>query len=203
MNDQELISPAEQRLRDLVVKMRQGPSGERQAALGDFYDAVRRQLIQSRWARQLDGGQFDDVFHEAMLGIWDGLRHFRHEARLTTWIHRIFRNKAVDAARRSGRKLEVPLDPEDHLALPSDEPELAILLSRQQVEKFLRTCMTRARKAYPVRVQALDYAQDGFSMQEIAELVEAPIGTVKRWLSEVRSLLQACLVRHGVTTVDG
>jgi len=172
MIDQVPVSPAEQRLRELVARMRRDCDADQARLAGEFYDAVRHQLRRSRLGRQIEGARFDDVLQETMIAIWDGLSHFRHEAQLTTWIHRIFRNKVVDLGRRSGRKFEVAFDPDEHTELPSGDADIPVALSQQQVKGFLRTCISRVGKKHPLRVEALHYAQTGYSMQEIAVLLE-------------------------------
>lgn len=56
---------------------------------------------------------FDDLRQEILVNIWQGLKKFRGESKLSTWIYRVAVNSALMALRTSTSKTEtVALDPE-------------------------------------------------------------------------------------------
>ncbi|HUP30518.1 MAG TPA: sigma-70 family RNA polymerase sigma factor, partial [Usitatibacter sp.] len=81
---------------------------------GAFAELVRRHQSQVRSVlRRLckgDDGLADDLAQETFVLAWRNLRHFRFEARFSTWLYRIAINAWRSEARR---KREVLLDLED------------------------------------------------------------------------------------------
>ena len=49
---------------------------------------------------------FEDLRQEIYVGIWLGLRHFRGESRMSTWIYRVAVNSALMALRSSKSRIE-------------------------------------------------------------------------------------------------
>lgn len=66
-------------------------------------DAVRRFL--------LDEAALDDVSQDTLIGVAQSIGSFKSEAKFTTWLHQVARNRAVDHLRR--RRATAPLPAED------------------------------------------------------------------------------------------
>lgn len=49
---------------------------------------------------------FEDLRQEIYVGIWLGMRHFRGESRMSTWIYRVAVNSALMALRSSKSRIE-------------------------------------------------------------------------------------------------
>lgn len=49
---------------------------------------------------------FEDLRQEIYVGIWLGLKHFRGESRMSTWIYRVAVNSALMALRSSKSRIE-------------------------------------------------------------------------------------------------
>lgn len=133
----------------------------------------------------------EDVAQEALLRAYRRLPRFRREARFTTWLHRITRNLAIDALRRPRRR-RPHVGIEALASLPThscSDPEQAAI--DQQRARDVERCVRRL----PPRWQAtfrLHYWL-GHSIDEIAELLDQPPGTVKSQLHRGRRLLARCL----------
>jgi len=149
-------------------------------------------------ARWLTGSrdEAEDVVQEAMLRALTYYPSFRG-GNARAWVLQIVRNAAYGALKlKRGLKLvplgaEVdggaPIEPVD----PGDDPEAALLRARErnELERLLDTLPIELREALVLReLQELSY-------REIAEVTEAPIGTVMSRLWRARQMLVAAAQR--------
>ncbi|HEY9031453.1 MAG TPA: sigma-70 family RNA polymerase sigma factor [Kangiella sp.] len=121
--------------------------------------------------RRLTGGNSalaDDIAQQVFISAYDKLSTFRAEAGFNTWLHSIAYRSFLNEMRKSHHHTEVALT--DDVLAPSIrdsvEQELLIekLMARLSVTE--RTCMTLAYSA-------------GMSHQEIVDVTQLPLGTVK------------------------
>jgi RNA polymerase sigma-70 factor (ECF subfamily) len=196
-------SRADQHLRDLVKLMQTGAPAQIERAQMTFYDTLFRQLSRAGVARGIDPDRFKDLFQETMIAVWKQLPGFRGEASMVTWVHQIFRHKLADFLRSAGHRRVIQLDDEMVEELVSGDSDIAEALSQNQVREFLEGCLRKLRSTAYHRAASIEFARQGCSTEEISVFLDAPVGTVKRWLLEARRALAACLIRHGVTDADG
>ncbi|HUZ73092.1 MAG TPA: sigma-70 family RNA polymerase sigma factor [Stellaceae bacterium] len=144
-------------------------------------------------ARWLMGSadEAEDVVQEAMLRALTYFPSYRG-VNARAWVLQIVRNTAMAALRmRRGLNL-VPLAAEDCAPAPEpadsgDDPEAALIRARarQQLDGLLGTLPVELREALVLReLEELSY-------REIAQVTEAPIGTVMSRLWRARRMLAA------------
>jgi RNA polymerase sigma-70 factor, ECF subfamily len=126
-----------------------------------------------------EAGMAEDVTQEAFLSIWRSTARFdAARGSVRAWVLGIVRNRAIDALRRAARPAP-KLDQDDEAVLESQPAE-----QRTEVEAIRRETAGRLRQALGVlpreqsRVIELAYF-GGFSHSEIADMLGAPIGTIK------------------------
>lgn len=126
-----------------------------------------------------DAEEYADLRQDTLLNLWRGLRQFREDSRLSTWVYRVAMNTCVSGyrqRRRRGRK--VPLS---EIADPADTPDD----TRERVE-YLHTLIGH--------LGALDRSiillwLDERSYDEIAEIMGMPRNTVATRLRRIREKL--------------
>jgi RNA polymerase sigma-70 factor (ECF subfamily) len=137
-----------------------------------------------RLARWLTGDnqEAEDVVQEAAVRA---LRYFRTfsggDAR--AWFLRIVRNTCYDVLNRRRNRQRVEVLTDDHVDLEGDvTPESAVLRSADiaLVERVLSDLPARARELLVLR------EIEGLSYQELAAVLDLPIGTVMSGLSRAR-----------------
>ncbi len=69
-----------------------------------------------------DAALAEDAVQDALLKAWDKRAHFRGEAELDTWIHRIAVNAAIDLVRRLRPQLVADVD-QDHDQICAKTPD--------------------------------------------------------------------------------
>lgn len=138
------------------------------------------------WAviRRLAGDEAlaEDWAQEAWIRVFRSLPGFRGEARLSTWIHRIALNVAVDGQRRRAR--EAPAGPlnEEIEGAPAEEPELRIALER-----------ALDRLPAGMRQVLVLHDVEGYTHDEIGAVLGVAAGTSRSQLFKARARLRESL----------
>jgi len=158
--------------------------------------AVRRFLV--------DDDAVDDVTQDTLITVARSIGSFRGEAKFTTWLYQVARNRAVDHLRRvrSTRPLPDGDGDGDGSGPPGLAPDSAarlssVVASRQAVQQLLAELPERYRDAVTLRdVERLPYA-------EVATRLGRNVNTVKSHVARGRALLAALLLERGEDGPDG
>ncbi len=172
----------------LIARARDGD----QDAFGVLVRLHQRQVYNLALRMLRDPEEASEATQEAFLAAWQGLRHFREEARFSTWLYRIAYRHCLKVAESRRRN-------------DAARAELAAEVSRaQRPENVLSSAMARDAEAQvreavraeiallPPKYRAaliLRHIQD-LSYEEIADVMRAPIGTVKTHLFRARAMLK-------------
>jgi RNA polymerase sigma-70 factor (ECF subfamily) len=145
-----------------------------------------------------DPDEAADALQDALLSAHRSAATFRGDSQVTTWMHRIVVNACLDRIRRSKARPTVPLPEHDsaHPIEPSDplgRRELA-----WEIDRALRTLPDEQRAALVL----IDV--EGYSVDETAELLGIPTGTVKSRCARGRAKLVPLLahLRNQAVTPD-
>lgn len=138
-----------------------------------------------------------DILQDTFIRVYNKKHLYRTIARVSTWVYTIAGNLARSELRRSGRRKTTPIIQTRHeneeytLPLPDTDPlpdnraDSALLY--QQIQEALTRLPEAFREAVVLRdIQDLSY-------EEIAEITELPIGTVKSRINRGRAQLQELL----------
>lgn len=141
----------------------------------------------------------EDVVQEAFLALWrSGARYDRTRGSVRTWVLGIVHNRAIDALRRNvvhdrrrasddgiAERLEAPERTEAEVAQRDEAREIREALQALPEEQS--------------RVIELAY-YGGFTHTEIAEMLDAPVGTIKGRMRLGLEKLRGALEGSGVVT---
>ena len=166
------------------------------------FAAVQQALAQrlQRLAAHLCGGDVDDALQEAWGEIHRSLPRFRGEAQLLTYCHRIGLRAVLHWRRRRSRRaahemvasdIGGGLDPAT-IASFRDEPFTAA--SQQELRRRVGAALQRL--ADPLREVLLLHHFEGLRYQDLAELLDIPLGTVKSRMAAATAALAQRLQRE-------
>ena len=130
----------------------------------------------------------EDMTQEAFLRAWSNLPSFRPQSSLRNWIYRIAVNAALDVLRR--RKEETFEDEAVEMIPDRAMGPEAALIEKERVEllqQAMRSLPEAARSVLVLR----EYG--GLSYQEIASVLDVPVGTVMSRLNYARNRLRELL----------
>jgi RNA polymerase sigma-70 factor (ECF subfamily) len=130
-----------------------------------------------------DAAEAQDVAQEAFLRAHRGLAEFRGDARLSTWLYaivsRLCLNRLAGSERRLARHGEEALS-----RLTDDQPGPDQALERGELEEALHRAIGELPEERRVVVVLRDV--EGLAYEEIAEILEVPVGTVRSRLHRAR-----------------
>ena len=139
-----------------------------------------------------------DALQDAMVSAFRRADSYRGDAAVSTWLHRIVVNACLDALRRRKVRLadSLPDDVHEHdVRAPGDSPGGRATAAPDPAEAVLssehRTAVLAALQALPPEQKVALVLVDmyGYSVQEVAAVLECPPGTVKSRCARGRSRL--------------
>jgi len=168
---------------ELIDGCRKG-SRASQKALYEFY-CRKMMVVCLRYSKTT--AEAEDILQEAFMKIFNGIKDFRQESKLETWITRIMVNTALNAQRKK-LYLYPMVDVED-INLPDEEMCISGIHFTQLLE-LIQSLPQGCQMVFNL------FAIEGYSHKEIAEMLGVSEGTSKSQFSRAKSLLQAKLLKE-------
>ena len=131
-----------------------------------------------------------DCLQEAMLRVYRAISGFKGQSSFSTWLYRVTMNACLDELRKRKNKLSTSLDGMlDAGWSPADErdtPEKHVLSAEK------RTVIQQTIAELPEDMRSAIVLRDiqGFSYDEIAQMLEINVGTIKSRISRGREKLR-------------
>ena len=127
----------------------------------------------------------EDVAQEVFLKVYKALPSYRHDKPFQHWLHRVAANAATDALRR--RRPIVSLEGLEQLPAASgaDPQDVA---ARHDLQRAVRHAIANLPSHYRDTIALQAFAQ--LSYEEIARVLDIPLGTVMSRLNGAKRLLR-------------
>jgi RNA polymerase sigma-70 factor, ECF subfamily len=138
-----------------------------------------------------DPGEAEDLAQEAFLRAWKGLPAFQGQAQFRTWLYRIVVNLCFNRLPGLRRQLNELAVEDAEETLPEMDPGPLAGIEAAERRAFLQAQIAGLPEGYRVML-ALRFQQD-LPYEEIARLLEIPLGTVKTGIFRARSRLREAL----------
>lgn len=197
--------PGRQRVRPETWRQRERMArGETVGGESLEFEELLRPVLEPAYRTALrltgNGADAEDLLQDASLLALRGFASFRLGSNFKAWFFRILFNRFYSVyrrQRRAGASVDIDEAPESHVfdravaaGLLKDPDPAAAVFGRMEVET-----VTEALNALPddYRSVATLYFTQDFSYQDIAQVLEVPIGTVRSRLHRARGLLQQSL----------
>lgn len=151
-------------------------------------------------------GNYDeacDITQEAFVSAYKSIKTFKGEAKFSTWLYRIVVNYSKNRLKqmsvlnkREGLCIDDPEEQRQEATLNQsvindDHPGTQIEMRER--EYHVRKCITSLDDEYREVLVLRDI--QGFSYDEIKDILKIPDGTVKSRLSRARNALKDCLTK--------
>lgn len=169
-------------------------------AFGALVERHRRAVFRAALAAVRSPAEADEVAQDAFVTAFQKLQGFRGEASFKTWLLAIAWRKAIDRRKSVTRWMQ-------RLVMPGNEEwdpmERLTAVGQTQEEDLMTSDLQRRLKpliaSLPKKLRdALLLAGSGdHSYEEIAQILQIPVGTVKWRVSEARKVLKAKMTAMG------
>ena len=151
-----------------------------QAAFAQLVERYSSPILSICYASVLNPADAEDLAQDVFLAAWRSLRKFRGEATFSTWLFALARNRCIDRSRRVRTRPQLVAEDEQapaaHYVVDVDAPRLA-----NAVLQAAGTLSVPLRQALLLRdIQGLSY-------EEIADLQDVPVGTVRSRIAAARA----------------
>lgn len=146
----------------------------------------------SRFLR--DGADIEDVTQEAFVKAYRALPSFRGESAFYTWLYRIGINTAKNFLSATGRRPVVNSEVEDEDGESFDMASQVPDLNTPETELMNKEIVATVNSAVEALPEELRTAislreMDGLSYEEIAQIMDCPIGTVRSRIFRAREAI--------------
>jgi RNA polymerase sigma-70 factor (ECF subfamily) len=159
-------------------------AGERERAFERLLAAYRGRVYRLALGYVRTPADAEDVAQEAFVRLWRALPLYDGRASFSTWLYVIARNACLSELRRRGARPTDPLDDEAAHSATRLAPG-APLESRLDCETLVATLDEPQR-----RIVRLFYLEER-SYEQVAEMLDMPINTVRSHLHRARKRLAA------------
>jgi len=170
-----------------------------QRAFAEIVELYKDKIFHLAYRMLSNRHEAEDVVQDTFLRVYKNLDRYDENQKFSTWIYRIGTNLCIDRLRK--RKPTYSLDAEmndqegvdGYSILPSDDrtPESELLLSETQ--QLIRQAIESLPAKYKT-VMVLRYLQD-LSLQEISDVLDMPVTTIKTRVHRGREYLRKKLER--------
>ena len=188
LSDADLISSAidgpEESFEELVRRYQRPIVGYVFRMLGDYDSAL-------------------DVTQEVFIKVYNSLHRYSSEYKFSTWLYRIAHNATIDHIRRNSANTQsIETESADgtyQLQIESRDPSPELVRERKEWKAEIEAVVKRLPTAYRELI-VLRHSHD-LSYDEIAEVTELPLGTVKNRLFRAREMMREIFIDRGFTGI--
>lgn len=138
-----------------------------------------------------DRGLAEEAVQDIFVRVWKALPGYRGESSLSTWIYAIARNTCLTAAARHRSRAALSLE---EPGVRTAAERKAATPSTDHLQADLPQYLARLPAAYRQAI-VLFYLEEK-SYEEVATLLDLPLGTVKTYLHRARKLLAAVVLEE-------
>lgn len=171
-----------------------------QAAIGGSEKAYKR--LVEKYERALyyhilkmikDKNKVEDLVQEVFVKAFDNLHSYNTNYAFSTWLYRIATNHTIDYLRKKKLQtlsIDEPVkqrDGEMKMQLPDESAQTDRKIIRSQRQKMVQEAIEELPEKYRAVIK-LRHMQEK-SYQEIAEILDSPLGTVKAHIFRAREML--------------
>jgi RNA polymerase sigma-70 factor (ECF subfamily) len=191
-NDQVLPKPSAEVLRtmddeQLITAFQSGNLDVYRILVERYQERIRNLLFSIFRDRDF----IDDLAQEIFIKAYQALPHFRFEASFYTWLYRIAVNKCRDELRKKKARRFFSFQTLDE----GIEKELNVRLSVPPENRDTQELVAMGLQILPEKFRTAVVLKDieGLSYEEIAEVMQCELGTVKSRISRARAMLRKAL----------
>jgi len=146
-------------------------------ALMELYN---RKIFNTAYRILGEQSRAEDALQETLINVYRGLANFRGDSKISTWISRITVNVCLGMLRKGKRNQAIALEDDLTNSLEAETTHYTDPLeytSLEEIRALIEGTFSRMSEKQGVVVRLHD--MEGHTIQEIADIIGCPVGTVK------------------------
>jgi RNA polymerase sigma-70 factor, ECF subfamily len=189
---------------DLVLAARSG----QEKAYRELLDRYQRPVFSLVYRMVRDRELAEDLAQETFVKVFNNIGSYNPDYKFSSWIFKIASNLSIDTLRKKqpvtvsldgSRNARTPDEVEStRITIASEDENPEELLEAKQLGQQIEAAMAELRVEY--RTAVVLRHVEGRSYEEIAEIMEVPLGTVKTYIHRARGELKEKLAHLRVQT---
>ncbi|WP_100013038.1 RNA polymerase sigma factor SigW [Lentibacillus sediminis] len=185
----------DQFIREKIKRVKKGD----QSAFEDVVSFYQNKIYQHCFRMLGNAHEAEDIAQETFVRVYVNIHSYDEKRKFSTWLYRIATNLTIDRIRK--RKPDYYLDAEVkgteglnmYSQLASDKQSPPEEVENQELQRYIHREIAELPPKYR-SIIILRYLEE-FSLQEISETLDIPLGTVKTRIHRGREALRKKL-RH-------
>lgn len=177
--------------------------GGREASFEELVRRYQRPIVSYVYRMLNDYDNSLDVTQEVFIKVYNSLDRYSCDYKFSTWLYRIAHNAAIDHLRRNSMNSQsIETDNGDgtyQLQIESPNPTPEQDRERSEWRAEIESVVKELPAAYRDLI-LLRHSRD-LSYDEIAEITDLPLGTVKNRLFRAREMMRGLLIERGIDGV--
>lgn len=175
---------------DLINHLKNGNP----AAFNDLVRLYGNKVVNTCYRFLLNQQDAEDIAQEVFIEVYQSIKSFRHDAKLSTWIYRIAVTKSLDAIKKRKRQKRfaalgkiLHLDDVAHWLAGGTMPHKALEAKEkmQEITTALNTLPDNQRIAFTLS------KVEGYSNPEIAEIMQTSVVAVESLIKRAKKQVSA------------
>ncbi len=149
-------------------------------ACNELFARYNRRIFNTAYRILGEEASAEDALQETLLNVYRGISNFRGDSKVSTWISRITINVCLGMLRKGKNRQYVELEDESASELPAEPTPFTDPLaytSLKELRALVKETFDRMSDKQGIVVRLHD--MEGHTIQEIAEIIDCPVGTVK------------------------
>ena len=161
-----------------------------ETALHELYAEYGTRLFAYALRLTNDQAKAEDVVQDVLVTVWRTADRYRGEGRFIAWLLGIVHHTAMNAIRHTS----ISISEEMENTLPSTSAPPEKQAQRNQQSEWVRQGLQSLDPEHRAVLELVFY--QGLSLEEISQVCQIPLGTVKSRLSYARQHLKGILIRQ-------
>jgi RNA polymerase sigma-70 factor, ECF subfamily len=150
-------------------------------ACNELLSRFNRKIFNTAYRILGEESSAEDALQETLLNVYRGLKSFRGESKISTWISKITINVCLGMLRKTRNRQFVDIDDEttswDLQADTTPYSDPMEHATQAELRYMIEEAFERMSEKQAIVVRLHD--MEGNTIQEISEMVRCPIGTIK------------------------